>query len=235
MTPDAPAKRRGPKRALSKGMLIDATLQMLDEHSLDEFSMPKLARRIGAGVMTLYTYYPGRDALLDDVAEEVFRRWQPPEPTERWQDYVLEWQVRLLNQFLRYPIGLKVIAWDDHMAPSWWKIWSPILRIMDEQGLKDARLAAAAVWFSHAAIGLIHARVNGVRDDVPFTAMDENDIPPAERHLLRALRNHAQAQHDAAIDYGFVRIVDGLEALIAAAAPIDRTTPDTSQPWEGRP
>ena len=55
------------------------------------------------------------------------------------------------------------------------------------------------------------------------------------RHLLRALRNHAQAQHDAAIDYGFVRIVDGLEALIAAAAPLDRTTPDTSQPWEGRP
>lgn len=119
MTPDAPAKRRGPKRALSKAMLIDATLQMLDEHSLDEFSMPKLARRIGAGVMTLYTYYPSRDALLDDVAEEVFRRWQPPEPTERWQDYVLEWQVRLLDHFLRYPIGLKVIAWDDHMAPSW--------------------------------------------------------------------------------------------------------------------
>ena len=217
-TPHQPAKRRGGRqRALTREQLVSVTLQMLHETDLDSFSMPKLARRIGVGVMTLYTYFPSRDALLDAAAEHAFLQWEEPGQKDRWQDFVFAWLESLLTHFERYPVALQIIAWDEHLSRGWQRAWLPILRLMKEQGLEDSDLAFAASWFSHAAIGFIQAHVFSPKGLPPIPGEDVRYEHGQDHDLFQTVRKHASSQLPEVLTFGLSQMVNGLEALFLRA------------------
>src|ERR1700761_2260602 len=88
--PKAP-QRMGRPRSLSHEAILDAAAELIDEIPLESFTLAKLAAKLGASTMSLYTYYASRDLLLEAVADRAFQRFEAPESKGPFRDQVLAW------------------------------------------------------------------------------------------------------------------------------------------------
>lgn len=61
-------RRRG---SLSRGAVVEAALALVDEEGLEALSMPRLARRLDVGAMTIYGYVANKADLVEALAERV--------------------------------------------------------------------------------------------------------------------------------------------------------------------
>jgi len=57
------------KKAITREEVVDGAMELLADGSSEDVSMHRLARHLGVGVMTLYSYVKNRDELLDLVVE----------------------------------------------------------------------------------------------------------------------------------------------------------------------
>lgn len=62
---------RGPKPGLQLTDIVRVGIQIADAEGLAALSMNRLAKEMGSGVMTLYRYLPGKDELVDLMADTV--------------------------------------------------------------------------------------------------------------------------------------------------------------------
>ncbi|HLZ71141.1 MAG TPA: TetR/AcrR family transcriptional regulator C-terminal domain-containing protein [Dehalococcoidia bacterium] len=62
------ARVRRPRGSLTREAVVEAALAVVDAEGVAALSMPRLARQLDAGVMTLYRYVQSKQELLDAVA-----------------------------------------------------------------------------------------------------------------------------------------------------------------------
>ncbi|MEV5986721.1 TetR/AcrR family transcriptional regulator [Streptomyces sp. NPDC052051] len=69
LTSDQP--RRGRRPAYDRAMITAAAVALADAEGLDAVTMRKVAAQVGAGVMSLYSYAPDKEALLELMVDHV--------------------------------------------------------------------------------------------------------------------------------------------------------------------
>lgn len=62
-------RRGGVRRSLTTDRIVMTALDLTRDDGLERLTMAALAERLGAGVMTLYSYFRSRDELLDAMAQ----------------------------------------------------------------------------------------------------------------------------------------------------------------------
>jgi AcrR family transcriptional regulator len=83
----APARARGPRRALDVDAVVAAATALLDAAGAEALTMRRLATELGVAPMTLYTYVPGRDDLLDLALDAAYAGMRRADTTGRpWRD-----------------------------------------------------------------------------------------------------------------------------------------------------
>ena len=79
------------RRSLSRELIVDTAMALVDEEGLDGLSMRRLADRLGTGPASLYAHVSGRDELLMLLLERAAADIVIPDPEpERWQEQVRE-------------------------------------------------------------------------------------------------------------------------------------------------
>jgi AcrR family transcriptional regulator len=73
-----PVSSRGPKQKTTVDAVIATGIALADDDGLDTFSMRKVAERLGMGVMSVYTYVPGRDELVGLMVDQVTGEQEHP-------------------------------------------------------------------------------------------------------------------------------------------------------------
>ncbi|MEO6015448.1 MAG: TetR/AcrR family transcriptional regulator C-terminal domain-containing protein [Devosia sp.] len=76
--------------AIERETILDATLALLNEVGLDQFSTRRLAERLGVQQPALYWHFRNKSALLDAVNEEMLSRYldhRYPSPGESWDNF----------------------------------------------------------------------------------------------------------------------------------------------------
>lgn len=77
------------KRGLTKDRILEAALQIADEHGLEALSMRRLAAELGVEAASLYHHIPNKDALLDGVLVRVRGELRLPDPPPTdWRDLI---------------------------------------------------------------------------------------------------------------------------------------------------
>lgn len=76
VTDDAP--KRGPRQRLTLDQVVDDAIALADAEGLDAVTMRGLAKRLGIGAMSLYTYVANRNDLVVLMVDQVFGRELPP-------------------------------------------------------------------------------------------------------------------------------------------------------------
>ena len=210
------SRKRGRPNRLSREAIIDATIDLLAETELDRFSMNLLARRLDAGVMSLYTYFPGRDALLLAAADVIYSRFEQPPPAERWQDQLRGWLQATVKLLDLYPVAKKLVIWDGHVSPAWLRTWFPIVALIRDQGLEGPRLAVAVSWFSTMAMGFITVQMQSPSTRHASTIANVDALEAGEQRLASELWvQFAHVDRDESLALGFDAIIHGMERLIS--------------------
>jgi len=84
MTSTVPARRGRPPKgapALSKDVIVEATLRVIGEEGIGGVSMRAVARVLGVDAKSLYNHVDGKDGLLDAVAESLLGGLELPART----------------------------------------------------------------------------------------------------------------------------------------------------------
>lgn len=83
----APAARprRGRPPAHSREAITAAAVALADAEGLGAVTMRAVAARIGAGTMSLYSYVPNKETLLELMIDEVSGAHRLPEPSGDWR------------------------------------------------------------------------------------------------------------------------------------------------------
>jgi AcrR family transcriptional regulator len=209
-----PAGRRK-RNHLSREMIVAEAVEMLKEGSLDALTLRGLASRLGVGVMSLYTHFPSRDALINGVADHVFSLFEPPEKRAPWQDYVRAWLWATYRLFERFPIGPRVIYWDGRVCSAWLKTWLPVAALLKEEGLAGLDLSFAMDWFGTSGMSFIQSQIDAPRTRQPSVLAFLTDLGPDEQRLAVELWSTFQDTDSSAIlSFGFDQIVSGLETFV---------------------
>ncbi|HLS62063.1 MAG TPA: TetR/AcrR family transcriptional regulator C-terminal domain-containing protein [Ruania sp.] len=154
---------RGRRVGLTRSKVLSAALETIDRDGLQGLSMRRLGAALGVEAMTIYHYVPNKDALLDGVLEEVFRRSQPPEPwTGSWQEQLRAYARRLVDLLQAHPGIVLLMLQRPALTSQTLGMMEYGLKMLHEAGFPLPR----ALQLIHALVGLVigHVAAGGAAD-----------------------------------------------------------------------
>ncbi|MGW0758850.1 TetR/AcrR family transcriptional regulator [Streptomyces sp. NPDC002814] len=103
-------ERRAP---LDRKRVADTALKLLNEVGLDGLTLRAIARELDVKAPALYWHFKDKQALLDEMATEMYRRMTAGtslDPGDTWQERLLKSNRGLRTELLRYRDGAKVFS-----------------------------------------------------------------------------------------------------------------------------
>jgi len=98
---------------LDRKRVADTALKVLNEVGLDGLSLRAIARELDVKAPALYWHFKDKQALLDEMATEIYRRMvadAPLTPEDTWQELLLKSNRGLRSALLGYRDGAKVFS-----------------------------------------------------------------------------------------------------------------------------
>ncbi|MFE6315129.1 MULTISPECIES: TetR/AcrR family transcriptional regulator [Streptomyces] len=103
-------ERRAP---LDRRRVADTALDLLNEVGLDGLTLRAIARELDVKAPALYWHFKDKQALLDEMATEMYRRMVADtslDPADTWRERLLKTNRGLRAALLRYRDGAKVFS-----------------------------------------------------------------------------------------------------------------------------
>lgn len=223
---------RGPKARLDLGEIVRAAVELADAHGLAALSMRKVAEKVGASVMSLYTYVPGKAELLELMVDAVQVEIERPEPSgEGWRQGLERYARQDWQLHCRHPWLLQVAANRPVLGPNLTMKYNHGLSVIDGIGLTDLEMDAVYTLVDSYVRGAARVAVDAAQAEQhtgktdlewweefgPLLAKvsDDSAFPVAAR-VGQAAGEVYQSAHspEATFEFGLARIFDGVELLI---------------------
>jgi AcrR family transcriptional regulator len=212
-----PARRGRPPR-LTQQAVIAKALELLEKRVPEEITLALLAKELDTATVTLYKYFPNRDAVLSAAAEYFYSLFEFPAPrrNEPWQERALDWLWAVYRHIQKHPLAWRMYGVDGQLSTAMMKMCAPANRLLEQEGLHGEALAFASAWFINHALGLIFNEVTAGDFRQPVALRHIVDLAPADQETYLALRPHlGNVKSAEVLDFGFAMMVDGLGRLFA--------------------
>ncbi len=231
-----PAPRYGPARRLRVEAVVEAATALADRDGLGAISMRRVAERLGASPMTLYTYVPGKAELLDLMLDAAYQRLEMADTTGRpWRERLTAVADDNRALHLTHPWLGAVSTLRPPLGPGLMAKYEHELAALDGLGLTDLEMDDSLTYLlsfvqanARAAQDAGAARADTAMSDEQWWAanapllarvLDAGAYPLAVR--VGGAAGAAQGSaHDPehAYRFGLRRLLDGLAALIERRA-----------------
>jgi AcrR family transcriptional regulator len=217
---------KGPRPGLSLERIVAAGLRVAATDGLAAVSMGRVAAELGAGAMSLYRYVASKDELLELMVDAAYG--PPPSFGDvGWRDGLARWAAGEHAALRRHPWALRVPISGPPALPNsvaWLEVGLHCLR---DTGLTETEKLSVMLLLSgfvrNAALLAEDIASAGATDVMPRYALLLARLTDAERFpaLHRAIAGGGfddEDDIDAEFDFGLERLLDGVEALVAARA-----------------
>ena len=225
------APRRGPRQRLTLDQVVDTAIELADESGLAAVSMRELAKRLGIGAMTLYTYVANRNDLVVLMVDQVIGLRPLPRMAGSLRDRLrLVAEVQLADG-REHPWLLEVSGVRPWLGPGVGDRYEWQLSAVEGIGLDDVEMdqtvtlvVGFAAHVTRAEQALRSAERESGRTDLEwwednaealgvYTAYREY---PLAGRVGQAAGEAYQAGSDPGreLEFGLERIIDGIEAYI---------------------
>ncbi|WP_370422325.1 TetR/AcrR family transcriptional regulator C-terminal domain-containing protein [Streptomyces sp. QH1-20] len=216
---------RRPRGSLSRPQIVAAALDVARDEGLEAVSMPRLARELGCGVMSLYGHVRNKEHLLELLAGAVLENF----PLERsddthWRQALADFSLALRRLMLEHGALAELLItrrmWSADLA----EVFEWLLARMVAGGwpLREAVRAYHAV--QTYTLGFVLYEI----DRTPTPCQEEHrawwrrtvaDLPPESFPLLHAAVGFVpEGAQDEQFVWGLERLLRGLETEIADSA-----------------
>jgi AcrR family transcriptional regulator len=219
---------RGPRPGLTVERIVEAAIELADAEGLEAASMRRVAERLGVGAMSLYRYIPGKAELLDLMFDAV-HAGDPPPSGDSWRARLEHLARDSRDRIQRHPWVLQVVVGQrPPLGPNVLANYDAYLDAVSNIGLTPAEMVAATELVGNyvqgatrLAVEIAQAEdVTGVSDEEWWSERQsfwEEYFDP-ERYAAISAVYEGGAYEDAldGFEFGLQRILDGIEALLAA-------------------
>lgn len=209
---------------LSPERIVDAAARVADRSGLDGVSMRTVARELGVEAMSLYHHVANKEALLDALADWIFTRIPPPDPTGPWRAALTRRWVDARATLAAHPWGLVLIESRRTPGPATLRQHDAVLGCLLGAGFPIALAATAFSVLDAYVFGFVLTEQTlpfepgeSAADFVDSLALPTDDYP----HLAAFIDAHVGPDYDHSDEFmiGLDLILDGLEQRLAAQAP----------------
>jgi len=234
----AQPRSRGPQAGLDVDRVVTTAVRLADRDGIGGLSMRRIAAALGVGVMTLYTYVPGKgelvDLMYDSVLAELYRDERPGD---------VGWRTRLEHVarenwalFTRHPWALHVATGRPPLGPHLMAKYERELRAVDGIGLDEVEMDLVVTLVNSFVKGTVSGlverseaeRTTGVSDQqwwaatAPFLeqVFDPEQFPTAAR-VGPVAGEELQAAYEPtrSFEFGLERLLDGVAGLAERRRP----------------
>ncbi|OHV32493.1 TetR family transcriptional regulator [Pseudofrankia sp. EUN1h] len=205
------AGRRTPRGTLSRRVLLDSALEIVDIGGVNALSMRALGARLGVDPTAIYRHFQNKNELLDALADLMVRGEEPlpatGDPAADLRDNLRQ----LRRQLLRYPTLAPSVLRQPPGTGSWWDRMEHAFGTLRAIGRTEAE--AAVTWqtllffvVGHALVEARHLAENIATDRVGAPMPTVN--PPRSRYpALAAAAPHLHADLTDQFEAGLDRIL----------------------------
>jgi AcrR family transcriptional regulator len=97
-------RRKPARRPLSRDLIVDTALKLLEEEGLDALSMRRVAQALDTGPASLYAHVRNRDELCELMFDRILGELDLPDPDpERWRQQLKELCLAQVRAMIAYP------------------------------------------------------------------------------------------------------------------------------------
>ncbi|OYD67991.1 TetR family transcriptional regulator [Rhodococcus sp. OK302] len=201
---------------LSRQIIRDAALTLVDEKGLNDFSMRKLAAALSVQAPSLYSHYANKDELLDDVANTIMESVDVSGfASDDWRSALQTWGRSYRAALAAHPNIAPFLAYGPSLRPSALERANAIHGGLVRAGWpqRTATLIGASV--KYLVVGAAMSTFSGGFVDDP-DIYDERYPHLTRAHLLR---ERAAEIDGASFELALDSLLDGLEARHSKMAP----------------
>jgi len=144
-------QRKPARQPLSRDLIVETALKLLEKEGLDALSMRRVAQALDTGPASLYAHVRNRDELCELMFDRILGGLDLPEPDpERWRQQLKELSMAQIRAMIAYPgIAQAVMNAMIPIGPNALRHGEVMMAIMRAGGL-SARQAT----FAFDALGL---------------------------------------------------------------------------------
>jgi len=127
-------------RGLSRDEIVKAAIAVADAEGPDAISMRRIAREVGAGVMSLYWYVSSKEELLDLMLNVIESEIEVPDPSGDWRADLGVFAHRTRDSLRRHRWAVDFIGSRPPSTPNDVRNLERLLTLLDGLGVEDVRL-----------------------------------------------------------------------------------------------
>lgn len=216
-TASLPSSQR--RRPLSRDLIVDAAIELVEQHGAAALSMRRLGARLGVEGMALYHYFAGREELLRAMADRLLAPLCGLESTGDWREDCRRFARALRGIARARRSAFVLVGLQSLDTPA---LLQPVERLL--QALVAAGFAACDALAVYRGVAS-YARGYALAEATGFTV---DAASPARRRQLRELDvrtfpilgGHAGSlaglDADTAYEFGLNALLDGIHDPAAA-------------------
>jgi AcrR family transcriptional regulator len=209
---------------LTREQIAVVALEYADEHGLEALSMRRLAEELSVGTMTLYGHFRSKHELLNAAVAVAVADEEPPPPGGDWRPAITQLALAARATLTRHPSLIQIRATQPVLRPEALHLSEAGLRILEDAGFPPDEATKAFRLLFTFVFGFALFSPEASSADAREVARAALSGLPTEYYprLSRAVDEAAEAMGgDAVFEYALERIVDGLEARLAALGRAD--------------
>ncbi|MFI6322439.1 TetR/AcrR family transcriptional regulator C-terminal domain-containing protein [Nonomuraea sp. NPDC050556] len=199
---------------LSRHMLIETALRLLDEVGLEGLTVRRLATELGVQSPALYWHIRTKQELLDGMADEIVLAagMGPPREGESWQEWLMRRAHAYRGSLLAHRDGARVVANAASLSPETVRLFNEELDALVGRGFTPV--------LALRTIAALTRYINGFVLQEQSERLDSGIAP--ERlgaTLLAALVEGGDPLGLEAFDHGLRALIDGTSVALRGSDP----------------
>ncbi len=218
-TPNRTARRGRSKPPLSRELIADTTLRLIDAEGVGALTMRRLATELSVGTMTLYGYFRDKDELLDHAVDRAARRYDLSPGEGEWRPRMRELITTMWSSLTDHPSTVQIRSRKPILNPGTLRAAEAGATILRDAGF-DTRQTAAAwrLLFTYVFGYAVFSSEEPTAEMQREWREQMSQLPADEYPITRAgAADFADSMAGRKpFEQGLELILDGLEARLAA-------------------
>lgn len=190
-------KKRAP---LTRELVLETALKILDEKGMDGLSMRKLASALHVEAMSLYNHVNNKNDLLNGIVDLVLSRIDLPDAALPWRDRLEASAIKIYEAFIQHP-ALVIVISSEQVSPNVMQGVDSIFAALAEAGLPPLQQVNAFRGLLAMCFGFILTHTQGFSttkemaqqewDQVDTNQWDADSLPHLAKLAPYFLQTHA--------------------------------------------
>lgn len=216
MTSAPPGNLGTDRTPLTQERILQAAVELVDEHGIDALSMRRLGSVLGVEAMSIYNHIPNKAALLNLIVNRVLSEIELPPPEDDWAERLKKMSRSYRAMALRHPRVAPLIALRPFGDLPTLPLVEMVFETLEQAGVPKEDAIGVLRAIASFAVGFTTSEAAALGGGYDVETQDAAEIDLTELpHLMEMIPLMGELDADRDFETGLDIVLDGLRARLS--------------------